>query len=326
MLRDNFRYKIAALGIAIVIWVYAGIGQNPRSSRQIKSVPLRIVKVEPGYITVSAPQTVDVIVRGTRSGVNTIAAEPDSISAYVSLEGKILGKHTVPVRVKLPDGYQGLVSAVPVPKEVQVVLENKAQRIMAINVQYSGSPPLGYKFGVPQLSPGKAIVSGRTAVVNKVAKLVINVDADSSVPTDIDGDFVVHAVDAHGKQVRGVELTPERVHLKLNLLEAPATRAVFVSIDTNGLPPFPYKVESISIKPQMVTVAGKPERLVSVTVVKTEPIHLSGRTRSFTQDMRIIVPPGLQLTDRHNVQVTVKIGMEKLPQPEVSNRTPSDLP
>ncbi|MCL6630962.1 MAG: hypothetical protein K6U00_15310, partial [Armatimonadetes bacterium] len=263
MLRDNFRYKIAALGIAIVIWVYAGIGQNPRSSRQIKSVPLRIVKVEPGYVTVSAPQTVDVIVRGTRSGVNTIAAEPDSISAYVSLEGKILGKHTVPVRVKLPDGYQGLVSAVPVPKEVQVVLENKAQRIMAINVQYSGSPPLGYKFGVPQLSPGKAIVSGRTAVVNKVAKLVINVDADSSAPSDIDGDFVVHAIDAHGKQVRGVELTPERVHLKLNLLEAPATRAVFVSIDTNGLPPFPYKVESISIKPQMVTVAGKPERLVS---------------------------------------------------------------
>ncbi|MCL6628878.1 MAG: hypothetical protein K6U00_04675, partial [Armatimonadetes bacterium] len=62
------------------------------------------------------------------------------------------------------------------------------------------------------------------------------------------------------------------------------------------------------------------------TVVKTEPIHLSGLTRSFTQDMRIIVPPGLQLTDRHNVQVTVKIGMEKLSQPEVSNRTPSDLP
>jgi YbbR domain-containing protein len=326
MLKENFKYKLAALGIAVVIWVYAGIGQNPRSSKQIKDIPLQVVKVEPGYIVTSAPQTVDVIVKGARADVNSIASDPESITAYVNLQGKIAGQHILPVRVGLAEGYRGLISATPVPREVRVTLETKVQRLMAIDVQFTGSPPLGYRFGAPQLSPAKAVVSGRAATVNQVAKLVVDVDANNLPEGDIDGNFVVIAVDKNGKRVQGVEIIPERIHLSLKLLEAPASRLVFVSIDTNGLPPFPYKVENISISPQTVTVTGKPESLASVTTIKTEPIRLTGRTRSFSQKVRLVVPPNIQLADQRQVRVSVKIGIEETPETETPQRTQSPNP
>lgn len=312
-MKRNIGYKLLALAIALVIWAYANEGQNPRISREIK-LPLDVRKVDPGCVVTAAPKTVKVSLEGARTHVNSVAAEPDAITAYVNLHGKRAGKHTLPVIVRLPEGFTGLVSASSVPRKALITLQEKVQRVLAVGVQFIGSPPVGYRFGQPQVSPSQVIVSGTAERANRVTRLMVAVDVGASNADGINGEFSVVALDRYDKQVKDVELTPERIYLRLPLLEAPASRAVFVSVDIVGQPPFPHKVGGIDVYPQTVTVTGRPERLMNTTSVKTEPVYLANRTKTFSQRVRVIAPSGLTLADSGYVRVTVKI--EAPPEPE----------
>jgi len=115
------------------------------------------------------------------------------------------------------------------------------------------------------------------------------------------------------------EPTPKRTNVSTELLEAPASRAVFVGPDTAGQPSFPYKVGDIVVRPQTATVTGRPERLMNVTTLKTETVDLAGRTSTFSQRVRIVVPLGLTLAGSKYVSVTVKIE----PAPEEPSREPN---
>ena len=312
-----------ALAIAIVIWAYANEGQSPRVSRELR-LPLDVRKVEPGCVVTSAPKTVKVLLEGGRTHVNSAAAEPDAITAYVNLRGKASGRHVMPVIVRLPEGFTGLVSGTPVPSEVPIRLGEKVQRTLKINVQFVGSPPVGYQFGAPQLSPSRAVVSGTAEHVNAVARLVAAVDTGGSPAGSIDGDFLVIAQGKDGEHVHGVDVTPEKVHLRMELLEAPASRAVFVSLDVVGQPPFPYKVSSVEVHPQTVTVVGRPERLMKVTTLRTEPVQLANRTKTFSQSVRVIAPPDLTLADGDYVRVTVRIASPAEPEAPASEPSVRD--
>lgn len=103
------------------------------------------------------------------------------------------------------------------------------------------------------------------------------------------------------------EPTPKGAHVGMKLLDSPASRAVFVSPDTAGQPPFPYKVGDIVVRPRTVTVTGRPKQLMNVTTLRTETVDLAGRTTTFSERVRIIVPRGLTLAGSKYVRVTVKI-------------------
>lgn len=313
MFRRNVGYKLLALAIAAVIWAYANEGQNPQISKEIK-LPLDVRRVDPGRTVTSAPKIVKVLLEGTRTHIDSITAEPDTIAAYVNLQGKTAGRHVLPVIVRLPDGLIGLVTAIPAPREAAITLEEKVERTLKVGVEFINTPPVGYRFGTPQISPAQVILRGTAEHVKRTARLVVAVDTVASEKDGITGEFPVLALDKNGKPVQGVELSPEKVRLRLELLETPASRAVFISVDAVGQPPFPHKVVGIEVDPQTVTVTGRPEQLINITTLKTEPVQLANHTKSFSQQARIIAPPDLTLTDGKQVRVTVKIEPETEPE------------
>lgn len=316
MLKHNMGYKLLAVGIAIVIWAYSSPGPNPPVTKDVR-LPLDVRRVEPGCVVTHAPKSVVVRLQGARSHVDAVAAEPDSISAFVSLQGKGPGRHNLPVILKLPEGYVGLVNTVANPRRVQVIVSEEARRVLDVGVQFVGSPPVGYRFGIPQITPDRAVVSGVAQLVNRVARVAAIIDISGPNPGSVNSEFGLVALDAAGKQIQGVDIAPAKVHVRLDLLEAPASRAVFVSLNALGQPAFPYRVSDISVRPSTVTVRGRPESLVNVTTLKTEPIRLDNRTHTFSQRVRVIVPEGLSAVDTSHVRVTVRI--EKVPQPATEN-------
>ena len=98
MLKRNLGYKVLALGVAVVIWFYANEGQNPRITKDIK-VALEFRKVAPDCVVTDGPRSVKVSLQGARTHVESVAAEPDAVTAYVSLQGKASGRRTLPVNV-----------------------------------------------------------------------------------------------------------------------------------------------------------------------------------------------------------------------------------
>lgn len=306
MMNRNIGYKLLALAIAIVIWAYANKNQNPNITREL-ALPLDVQKLETGYVVTSKPKTVKVLLEGPRTQINSIVAEPDAVTAHVNLIGKTAGIYTLPVIVRLPSGFAGLVGTLATPRKVSIKLEEKTDRTLSIGVQFVGSPPVGYRFGTPQIQPDKAVIKGIARDVASVSRLVVATDPGDSGAQSINGDFQIIAQDKYGSEVRSLELEPAKVHLHLDLLEAPANRVIFVSVNTVGRPPFPYKVESIEVQPDTVTVAGLPEQLANVSTLETEPIQLANRTKTFTQRVRISIPTGLTIAGGSDVRVTLKI-------------------
>ena len=306
MLKRNLGYKILALCVAIVIWFYANEGQNPRISKNV-TVLLDIRKVDPGCVVTNAPKSVKVCLEGTRTHVESIAAEPDAVVAYLNCQGKIIGRQILPVKVRLPEGFVGVVTATPDPREVPISLEDKVHRTMTIDVQFIGSPPVGYRFSRPSVSPNRVTISGTSAQLSRVSQVIAAVDTKNTSDGSIDDNFGVSALDANGKAVQGLELNPDKVHLRLDLVEAPASRVVFISPDVVGQPPFPCKVTGIEVTPQTISVTGRPEQLMNVTTIKTQPVSIAGHNKTFSQAVQVVAPAGLALAKGDSVRVTVRI-------------------
>lgn len=184
---------------------------------------------------------------------------------------------------------------------------------LPVNVQYISTPPIGSRFGAPWFSPGKVRVSGTARDVNAVSRLVIAVDPGENVKNSIDGSFPVIPQGKDGKQVQDVDLSPEKVRLRVVLRKAPARRAVLVSLDIVGQPAPSYKVASVEVIPNTVMILGRPDDLVGISTLRTEPLDINNRTRTFSQDVKVIAPEKTAFADVSAVRVTVKIEQQARP-------------
>ncbi len=311
MIRHNLGYKLVALAAAIMLWAYVG---NPNVTARL-ALPLDVRKLGTDLVITDRPNEVKVALEGPKKYVNLLAAAPDSVTPYISLHGKKEGRHRLPVFVEVPLRYTDLVQTRTDPAEVSVRIEQKAERAFKVDVQFSNAPPVGFRSGPAQISPSKGVVAGTAATVERVHRLIVPVDPGASGATTIDGEFRLMALDENGHEIHGLEISPEKVRLRLEVRKASVSRVVFISPTILGRPPFPHEVRDIDVEPQSVTLVGPAERLINITTVGTEPLRLDHRTKTFSQRVRVLAPSGTSLEDRRDVRITATITR---PQAEAS--------
>ncbi|MHB0913901.1 MAG: CdaR family protein [Armatimonadota bacterium] len=315
MIRRNIGYKLLALGIAVIVWYYVNQGEtttqnharkNPYITREF-IVPLEGREIEPGCVATGIPRQARVSVEGRQEQVLGIAYEQGEIQAYVNLSGRGAGRYRLPVTVKLPKEYTGMLKKTAQPRYVSVNIEEKIQREMKVEAKLSGSSPDGYKPGDPELLPTKVIVYGASRSVESVQQVAAVVDLSKAGASGITGEFPLAALDKNGKVVRDVELLPVKVNLRLSLSSTSAVREVPVAVDLSGQPPFPYRLAGAEAQPRRITVAGQPERLAEINIITTGPVQVSGHRQSFTQRVDLSAPQGISFPDERSVNVQVRI-------------------
>ncbi len=319
-MRHNIGYKLLSLLIAIMVWAYVSQYEDQgrraaRVSRDI-SLPVTMRNLGNGLIITSKPKIVKVTLEGPKEYVDTITAEPDSVSANIFLNRMKEGHHRLPVIVKLPEGYTGLVSTATYPSQLAIDIEKLREKSLRIEAELAASPPVGFRYTAPQITPGRLTVSGMAEEVSKIARLVVAVDPSASDSGEIDAVLPVQAVDSAGKQIKNVSISAPSVKVRLELERAPVSKVVFVTPSISGRPPFPHKVLGIDVSPQSVTLNGRPERLMQISTVSTEPLALGTHTRTFSQRVRLIAPDGASLADGRYATITVRIGGGEEGNPE----------
>jgi len=321
-IKHNIGYKLLALTAAAILWGHA---RNPNVVTEL-TLPLEVRKVEAGFVVTAKPKDVKVVLEGPKERVNSIAAEPDSVTPYASLHGKKEGQHRLQVFVELPLRHTELVLARADPPDILVSIERKAQRALKIGAEFSGTPPVGFRFGPPHISPSRAVVAGIASQVDEVVRLVVVIDPGTSGPNSIDGDFTVKALDRNDREIQGLDINPQKVRVHLEMERAPVSRVVFISPSISGHPPFPYKVSDIDVQPETVILSGPAERLVNISTVVTEPLKLDQRTETFSQRVRVLAPSGTSLEDGTPVRITVKITSLEPDSRESSSSEGADSP
>jgi len=306
MIRQNLKYKLLALILAIIIWGYADAGQNRNTVKELSDLTIQLRNIDPSYLASCRPNTVNITFKGSRANLNALTDEAEQIKAYIDLQGLKKGQYTLPVHVTMPDGYSSLVNKEIFPDKVFVVLEDKIGRSLWIDLRMLSETPKGYQFGAPIISRNKANVSGPSKLVNSISNLVVSIDPKDSA-SNIEGDFTVEAIDKNGKKVHGVDISPEKVHLVMKMIKSPSSRIAFVSPDLVGQLAYPYQVAGIDVEPQTVVISGKPDVIASMNIIKTKPINIAGHVKTFTEDVELVIPDGANEIGSIPIKVTVHI-------------------
>lgn len=300
--RENIGLKLFSLVLSIGIWFYAAAERNPVSTKKVMA-EVKLVGNPPGDLIVKVRQDpLPIEVTGPRSELDAIM--DGDVKAIVTLSDAKPDSHDIRVTdFKIP----AIAPNVTAPPRQVVPAETtfKQKRRVTIEAVYNRDNPLGRVYGSVKLDPNWAWVVGSKTDVQRAAKLQVFIETRGG---NVREDLPIVAVDRNDVQLDDVTTEPARTHVELNLVDAPTTRSLIVSSSVTGHPNPAYKITEVSVKPDQVIVAGKPETLLQLTNIQTAEVNVDGATADITRQVPLRLPDGVTTKDgARRVTVTVKI-------------------
>ncbi len=310
LLQHNWKYKLLAIMVSLILWVHVNSERNPQSTRTF-AVPVKPVGVSASHIAELDTPRVSITVAGLKTSVDAIAKE--DIEAWVDVRKLRLTSDVTEAELKvekrLPRAVAGNLDVSVSPAKVNVRVEAVREKRLPVEVAFTSDPPAGYSYGTPVLTPGYVAVRGTATALSKVKHVLLTLEGDTAGSATEDY-YQVFPLNATGDPVAGVTVRPDKVKARLEMVEVPAAKTVIVSPVLTGLPKFPARVTKYTVTPSYVTLRGKSSRLEGISVVSTDTIDISGVEATTTYDAALRIPSGVRASGPRTVKVTVNISSE----------------
>lgn len=298
--KDNNRtLKLIALLIAVVLWFYVGVEQDPLSHRTY-DVPLETQNLAVDKSAALGQETVSIRVTGRQDRLNDISAS--DFSAYVDLSDVRNGESQVRVEVDLPSGvYFAHVD----PETVTVLITDRQGQNMDVEVVTEGEAPEGISVDEISVAPEQVFVTGDPGEIASVDHAGVLVDL-STISEDSDTDMAVTFFDEDNNEITGAQLEalPQVVTVSIKVSEGTDSKAVPVQANLVGSLPDGYQLVSVNVSPSSVTLSGSAETLAEVSTVSTAAIDLSEITGTTTETVAI---DSTLAADPQSVSVTIEV-------------------
>ena len=303
-LQNNNVIKLIALALAIMLWLLVSdtslpIPRDRQGSTTIKNVTLEPRYNEERFSVVEMPDRVDLSLRGDEFSLNRIS--PERYSAYVDLKELEAGRHqSVPVKVSgLPGGLEVEIR----PSKVNVVIEEKQQKEMPVEVEVIGKPDPDYKVGEPVVKPGRVLVRGPESLleqVNTVKAFVNTQGAKSTIHQSV-------SLQAYGETgvISEAEVKPEVVDVTVPV--ASPNAVVPLKVEIGAYPPKGYAIKDIAINSEEVTVYGSKGYVEGLKYYPTPKLDLSKSKSDKTYQLPIKTIDEAVKVEPDHVEIKVDI-------------------
>jgi YbbR domain-containing protein len=304
----NLGSLVTAFILAIIVWISAVTASDPNQELLYpQPIPIEQVGKDPRLLVVgSIPTQERVTLNAPRSIQEQLASDPTAIRAWIDLSNLEPGEHTVVVHVQPNRGPVRIVRQVPA--EIHLTLEPLTSRTVTVTLTVQGQPALGYKAGSPSYTPSQVLVSGAESLVSQIdaVQAVLNL---ASASQSIDTSITLQPVDASGKAISGVTLSPDSIAVKLPITLLGSYRNVIINVVTTGQVADGYKMTSISVTPPNIVVfSGDPQLLTNLQgYIETKPLDLTGSNSDINTPIALNVPPGISVVNAQSVQVHISI-------------------
>ncbi len=304
---DNLGSLLMAFVLALVVWVGAINEQDPIQTRNFPNpIKLEYEGLGEGLLIVDGqPREGEITLRAPANSVWNQLTK-DDIHLRVDLTGLGPGTYVVPVSPSVDRQPVRIIDYSP--QEVQITLETARTRQVVISVRSRGEPAVGYQLGDPVVTPENAQVSGPASVVDQVAALRASVDV-AGRRQDVDVEVTLVPVDADGRPVAGVEVSPQRARVLVPVEQLGGQRAVAVVPIIEGQVEPGYRVTNITVTPTLVTLTSSDPQAVDLLpgFVETEPVSLTGAQESIERRVPLRIPQGFSVVGDQLVLVQVTI-------------------
>jgi YbbR domain-containing protein len=298
----NWPLKLMAIVLAALLYAGLVLSQNAQS-RQV------IVQIDP------VGQPVGTILIGTLGEVSEISylvtdqsnvtITSSNFSAHVDLSQVQPGPQSQSVRVVVESADPRIRVLSATPAFVSLKLEQVEPKTVPV-VIVPGAVPSGLEIKPPTQSIQTATVRGAQTDIARVTQVRAVVPIDSS-GIDIDRDFALTPVDELGEAVRGVDVEPSTVRVKLVIVKDETTESVPISPTIVGNLGAGFEVIRVSVSAPVVSLDGDAADLANIATARTLPISIEGRTTDLDTTIGFDLPSGVNPVAPLQVSVHVFI-------------------
>jgi len=317
LLIKDFWWKILSMLIAVCLWFIVINIENPVEIRSF-SVPLEIRgtnEITDNNQIISNYDDIDDIkinikVRGQRLSLDKLHQNRDAIQAYVDLsliENMPIsgGTFTVPILVKLPanlsDSYE-IESRTPI--SIQVVIEERKEVEMAVELQIEGDFVGGYVMVDPEIDPSSVIVRGTESAVNAVVGVRAVIQVENIVE---DSYYVARLVPYNENDVEVFDVTLSQDVANI-YIPVKASKKVQLVPAVIGVPKEGFILSEITCYPQSVYILGDEALLASITEIAVPAMNIDGKSSDTETSfiIRYILPDGIRLKEGEAERIVIK--------------------
>lgn len=317
-LSHNLGLKLLSLLLAVLLWSYV-VSSNPSITRtkDINSLTaylsnesvLNSNRLALASDPSEALENVSVRLEVPQSSYALADAENVQVSVDLS---SVRAAGTQEVALRATTTYGRVVTILP--ETVTLEFEAYDSRSVPLNASITGETMDTMWYNVSRLNPEELVISGPSSVVQTIASAYVYVDV-----TGRDTSYITAArftlFDYNGEEIPQTLLSSSSSSVTVGV-EVYPTRELPVSNDiadvVQGTPAEGYEVTSVTIQPEVVTVAADAELLEGLTELLIQPVDVTDADQTFSQRARIS-----SLTDFKNIsteQVYVTVNIEEVQQ------------
>ena len=327
-LMNKFTLKILSLAIAVLIWLIVRNVQDPVIVQTFYDIPVTLVNES--YLSnnmkipllIDGDDTVKVRIKAEESVIKElkkedIVAQADMTQIYMDATPKM-----VPVEVTCKGIADDNITVTP--RNIQVDIENQTsvEKTIAVNTGDT-TPDKDYEVGSLQANPGKVTISGPESIINKIDKVVAKIDVTGMKESNVELDSELKIYDKNQDELSEKQLSYLNLagvqdnKIKIQAQFWKVQKNVKIGSEYSGSPQYGYEVDSVSVVPETLSLAGTDEALQKLAVegntltIPASYIDVSGKDSDFDVkvDISELLPENMKLARDINSTViaTVKI-------------------
>ena len=309
---DDWPVKLAAVGLAVVLYAGVALSENTRSWGG--DVPIDVLRAPPGGALLEQPGSVtqisyrapieaigQVTAGSFRASIDLSRIEPRADAEPVSVPIELM---SVDPRVRIVD-YS--------PRNVNIRVDDVVTRGIPVTIE-TGPIPDGIEVGPVTVEPARVFVRGASSRISNVRAAIGRVGVDAS-GLNIDQDVVVDAYDDADAVVPGIEIDPTSVRVRADVAKRLGYVTLPVSPDLVGEPRPGLRISSVHVTPSTVTVGGEDAALRTLSMLQTEPIDVAGIDGPRETEAGLRLPPEVTVDGEPRVQVSIEVA------PDAGSRT-----
>lgn len=180
-LTENWALKLAALGLAILLWLAVTANEPQRAA--FRNIEVGVDLRDPDWrLERTEPATVTVIVQGPRGELVELGSDPPRILLPVERVNDTIETQIVPLQwVQLPTGVRETRVLSLRPDTIRLHYQRLTTRTLPVRVRTTGELPEGFALSLPiSTNPSTVEVRGPAGTVEEM-------DSISLLPVDLGG-------------------------------------------------------------------------------------------------------------------------------------------
>ena len=306
--------KILSLFLAVILWMIVMNLDDYSITRTIRNIHVEqlngdaIEELGKVYDVIDG-STVDIVVKGPRSVVDSLTADSFYASADLS---EVSITSSVQINVTPIDSRVAKdITITYVNNTMNLTIEDKITRSLPIKAVADGDPAEYYALGTIAVTPNMIDISGPASIVSRVTEVRAIVSLEGANES-LSESVIPKCIDAYGEALnsKAIELGVSTVTVKASVYP---TKEVPVKINTEGIPQAGVVVTKVNYNPKTVMVAGDTVALDGIDQITINDVSVEGisENKELNIELDKYLPTGVYLADA-NEEVAVSVEVEWL--------------